>query len=262
MRPGDAELATRLVREAGDLAAKMREVGLASQQKTNVADIVTAADHAAEALIVSALRAERPDDSIVGEEGADHVGSSGRTWVIDPVDGTYNFFRGMDLWCSALALTDRDDMLLGAVHHSASDSVYVGGPGAPASRNGVAMPQLVDVPAEQACAATYLHPPHFGAAVGDAFGRAVKEVAALRMYGSGTMDCIAVLNGQCDLVFQHSVPDWDRLPGAALIRSLGGEARLVSAAGVEWHVAGRASAVAAIASALAGERQEPTGTRS
>src|SRR3546814_8483015 len=82
----DLELAARLVREAGDLAASLRAEGLAAEQKSNVADIVTAADHAAEALIVEILRAERPDDSIVGEEGANHAGSSGRTWVIDPVD--------------------------------------------------------------------------------------------------------------------------------------------------------------------------------
>nr|WP_281363740.1 inositol monophosphatase family protein [Nocardioides daedukensis] len=242
-----------MVREAGLLAARMRAEGLASQQKSNVADIVTAADHAAEEMIVAMLRSERPDDAIVGEEGANHSGSSGRTWVIDPVDGTYNFFRGMDWWCSALALTSADDVLLGAVHHPASDSVYVGGPRVPGTRNGEALATLGDVPVEQACATTYLHPPFYGGEIGAAFGRAVSRVATLRMRGSGTMDCVSVLLGQSDVVFQHTVPEWDRLPGAALIRSLGGEARLVAAAGVEWHVAGVPTAVAAVAAALVGD---------
>ncbi|MDN5896116.1 MAG: inositol monophosphatase family protein [Nocardioides sp.] len=251
MNPADAELASRLVRQAGLLADRMREDGLGVRQKTNIADIVTAADHAAEKLIVDALRAERPDDSIVGEEGANHVGHSGRTWVIDPVDGTYNYFRGMDWWCSAIALTDEDDVLLGAVHHPATDQVYVGGPGAPATRNGVELAPLVDVPAERACAATYLHPPFYGDAVGDAFGRAANRVATLRMLGSGTMDAVAILQGQCDVTCQHTVPAWDRLPGAALIRSLGGESRVLRAAGAQWHVAGLSSPVAAMAEALA-----------
>ena len=73
--------------------------------------MVTTADHAAEDLIVQALRAERPEDSIVGEEGADHVGTSGRTWVIDPVDGTKGFLR-RDQYAVAFALIasaeDRD----------------------------------------------------------------------------------------------------------------------------------------------------------
>src|SRR3546814_471204 len=203
----DLELAARLVREAGDLAASLRAEGLAAEQKSNVADIVTAADHAAEALIVEILRAERPDDSIVGEEGANHAGSSGRTWVIDPVDGTYNFFRGMDWWCSALALTDAsaavpgvdaDGLLLGAVADPSRRDVYVGGQGVAATRNGRELPHLDDVPVEQACATTYLHPPFYGGAIGAAFGRAVSRVATLRMRGSGTMDCVSVLLGQGD----------------------------------------------------------------
>ena len=54
------------------------------------------------------LAAERPDDAVVGEEGASRPGTSGRTWVIDPVDGTYNFARGSDWWCSAIALVSTD----------------------------------------------------------------------------------------------------------------------------------------------------------
>lgn len=250
MRGSDAALAAQLVQDAGRLAAGMRAEGLEATRKTNVADIVTAADKAAEALIVEALRAERPEDSIVGEEGTDHAGTSGRTWVIDPVDGTYNFFRGMDHWCSALALTDADDVLLGAVHHPARDQTYVGGPGLPATRNGAALPRLGDTTIGEACASTYLHPPFYDGEIGAAFNRAVSRVATLRMQGSGTMDCVGILRGQCDVIFQHTVPDWDRLPGAALIRSLGGRARVVAAAGVDWHVAGLPSVVDAVVQAL------------
>lgn len=250
MSATDVELASRLVREAGRLAARMRAAGLSSEQKTNVADIVTAADRAAEALIVDALRAERPDDSIVGEEGTDHEGTSGRTWMIDPVDGTYNFFRGMDWWCSAVALDGPEDVVLGAVHHPATDRVYAGGPGLPATCDGEVLPAPVDVPVGQACASTYLHPPFHDGAIGEAFSRAVQRVATLRMQGSGTMDCVGILLGHSDVIFQHSVPDWDRLPGAALIRSVGGSARVVRAAGVDWHVAGVPSAVVAVADAL------------
>ena len=58
------------------------------------------------------------------------------------------------------------------------------------------------------------------------------------MMGSGTMDAMAIARGQCDVLFQHRVPDWDRLPGAAIIRGVGGESRVVHAGGVDWHVAG------------------------
>jgi fructose-1,6-bisphosphatase/inositol monophosphatase family enzyme len=248
----DADLACALVREAAVLAATMRRDGLATEQKTHVSDIVTAADRAAERLVVEGLRAARPDDGIVGEEGTDHAGTSGRTWVIDPVDGTYNFHRGLEWWCSALALVDGDDVVLGAVHHPQQDATYVGGPGLPGTRNGVPLAPLEDRPLSECCATTYLHPPFYEGEVGAAFARAVGGVATLRMMGSGTLDAMAIAQGSCDVLFQHSVPDWDRLPGAAIIRSVGGDARLVEAGGKQWHVTGVPSAVSEVCDRLAG----------
>lgn len=246
----DAELAAQLVRDAGRLAHRMRQEGLAAEQKASISDVVTAADRAAEALIVERLRAERPDDSILGEEGADHTGTSGRTWVIDPVDGTYNFVAGLDWWCSAVALTDGDDLVLGAVHHPASGTTYVGGPKSTPTVDGVPMEPLVDRPLAESCLTTYLHPPFFGGEVGDAFGRMANGAATVRMLGSGTMDAMAVAQGRLQVLCQHSVPSWDELPGGAIIRGAGGATRRVEAAGVEWYVAGAPTAVAEVCAAL------------
>jgi fructose-1,6-bisphosphatase/inositol monophosphatase family enzyme len=251
----DLELAASLVRAAGTLAAQMRAGGqmdLDAAHKTSLSDIVTAADHAAEALVVERLRALRPDDSIVGEEGAEHVGTSGRTWFIDPVDGTWNFFHGLDWWCSAIALSGPDDVILGAIHHPAGDATYAGGPGLPATRNGVPMEPLVDRPTESVGATTYLQPSNFSDDVGGVFGRAVARVATLRFLGSGSMDATAVAQGTIGVSFQHSVPDWDRLPGEAILRSLGGERREVKAGGVTWNVMGLPTPVRDVATALAG----------
>ncbi len=248
----DDQLALDLVRVAGALAASMRRDGLAAETKTHVSDIVTAADRAAEAYVVATLRRERPDDSILGEEGANYEGSSGRTWVIDPVDGTYNFHRGLDWWCSAVALADADGVLLGAVHQPATGESFLGGPGVASTRNGEPLPPLVDRPLRDSCATTYLHPPFYDGEIGAAFTRAVKGVATLRMMGSGTMDAMAIAQGHSDVLFQHSVPDWDRMPGAAILRGVGGEARVVPAAGVDWYVAGVPSAVAEVCDRLTG----------
>ena len=61
------------------------------------------------------------------------------------------------------------------------------------------------------------------------------------------------------MLFQHSVPDWDRLPGAAIIRGVGGESRVVHAAGVDWHVAGVPTAVAEVCAALVAGSLAATG---
>ena len=246
----DAALAADLVREAASLAARIRVEGLDVARKTSGSDIVTQADTAAERLIVERLTAERPDDAILGEEGTSRPGTSGRTWVIDPVDGTYNFARGSDWWCSALALEDEDDVLLGAVHHAAQQRTWVGGPDLPSTCDGVPLEPLPETSREARCAVTYLHPPFSGGPVGEAFTRALGQVGTLRMLGSGTMDCMAIAGGQWDVLFQHSVADWDRLPGAAIVRGAGGDSVVVRSAGVDWTITGAPTAVADVRAAL------------
>lgn len=248
----DADLAALAVRRAADEAAGLFRTGLDGEVKTHDSDVVTEADRRAEALVLGMLRRARPHDSIVGEEGAHHQGTSGRTWVIDPVDGTYNFLRGLDWWCSALALRTEDDVLLGAVHHPAVRTTWLGSPLAGALRNGTPVRPPQDRPLERACVATYLHPTWYGTAAGEAWQRVVTACSTPRMLGSGSLDATAVADGRVDLVLQHSVPDWDRLPGEAIIRGLGGQARRLTAGGVEWYVAGAPSAVAEACELLAG----------
>jgi fructose-1,6-bisphosphatase/inositol monophosphatase family enzyme len=170
--------------------------------------------------------------------------------VIDPVDGTYNFLAGLDWWCSAIALTDGDDLVLGAVYHPATGRTYVGGPGLPSTIDGEPMDPLTDRSLAESCLTTYLHPPFFGGEVGAAFERMANGAATIRMLGSGSMDAMAVAAGHLHVLCQHSVPPWDELPGAAIIRGAGGVTRKVSAAGVEWHVAGAPTAVDEVCTAL------------
>lgn len=255
--PADVELAVALVRDAGRLALRMRGAGaLDTTRKTSVSDVVTAADHAAERLVLERLAALRPDDGVLGEEGAERVSRSGRTWVVDPVDGTYNFVRGLTGWCSALALVEGDPSrldaaLLGAVHHPHDDTTWVGGPALPSTRDGVALDPVVDRTLDQACVATYRHPPTHATPAGLAWSHALAPAATVRMLGSGSMDAALAAGGVVDVVVQHSVPDWDRLPGEALLRGVGGVARLVEAAGRRWYVAGAPSAVAEVCDRLA-----------
>ena len=249
----DVRLATELVRGAGALAAKMRSAGIGDsiETKTSVSDLVTAADKAAEKAIVDRLASEHPGDGVLGEEGSARESTTGRVWTIDPVDGTYNFVRGLDWWCSALALTDGDDLVLGAVYSPAEDAVYVGGPELPTTRNGVRLDAVLDTPLALACLTTYLHPAKLRHPVGEAYVRVASQAASIRILGSGSMDLTAIAQGKLHLFLQHSVPDWDRLPGAALILGAGGTTAQVEAGGVLWSLAGAPAAVADAVDALA-----------
>src|SRR6476661_505759 len=110
----------------------MRRSGVQPTRKTSVTDLVTPADHAAEALIVNRLRAARPEDGIVAEEGSSQPGR--RTWFVDPVDGTYNYATGVTLWCSAVGLADGSEPVLGAVYRPPT-ARGVGGGELPASHD-------------------------------------------------------------------------------------------------------------------------------
>ncbi|MFT4186953.1 MAG: inositol monophosphatase family protein [Aeromicrobium sp.] len=249
----DVRLAVSLVREAADLAARMRAAGVAVREKTSVSDVVTDADHAAEAFVVETLRAERPDDGLLGEEGASHDGTSGRRWVIDPVDGTYNFASGSDYWCSAIALTDGDELLFGAVAHQLSHTVWVGGPELPSTVNGEPIPVREDAELSGLSVASYLHPPGIvDDAAREPFLAAASGAATLRMLGSGSMDLVGVATGRVGAWFQHSTPAWDWLPGAAIVAGVGVLAEQVEARGLRWSVAGPPSAAGELVDRLSG----------
>ena len=235
----DAHLAQALVYNAGRLAWRLREQGVDVSQKTDVADVVTDADFAAERFVAGVLEALRGEDGIVGEEGAARESQSGRTWVIDPVDGTYNFASGFDYWCSALALTDASGVILGAVHRPAMGYTWFGGRDFPTSRDGKDVTPLKDAPAEQLCLSTYLHPSCItDPAISSAWEKVAPHFATVRMLGAGSVDLSSVADGTWSAWMQHSVKDWDWYPGQALVIAAGGAARKVTAGGVEWCIAG------------------------
>ncbi|HEV7205803.1 MAG TPA: inositol monophosphatase family protein [Jatrophihabitans sp.] len=237
--PDDFDLAAALVRDAGVLAARMLADGLTTHHKTSISDVVSAADHAAEELVVGRLRAERPDDGIVGEEGTSDSGQ-GRTWFVDPVDGTYNFLSGLPTWCAALALADADRTpLLGAIYHPAADELWLGGAGHATTRNGEPLEPLSDAALADVSIATYLHPTTLpDESLRVPLLQAMRGAATVRMLGSGSVELAAVAAGRLGAFLQADSMPWDWLPGAALVRAAGGAAEVIEARGHRWHVAG------------------------
>lgn len=90
---------------------------------------VTEADQAVERTLSARLAVERPDDGIVGEEFGDAVGASGRTWIIDPIDGTANFLRGVPVWATLIGLLVGDTATVGVVSAPAMGRRWWAAPG-------------------------------------------------------------------------------------------------------------------------------------
>lgn len=257
-RDDDGTLAQALVYNAGRLAWRMREAGLTTEFKTSVSDVVTAADRAAEDFIAEVLGTLRPEDGLLGEEGASSPSESGRTWVIDPVDGTYNFTTGSDYWCSALALVDGDPedperLHFGAVHRPALGYTWFGGPDIPTTRDGQPVGTVPDLAPEKSCLSGYLHPADIiDPEIHAAFSAVVGGFATVRWKGSASVDMAEIAAGNASCWLQHSVLPWDLLPGRALIEGAGGRCERVEAGGRRWSVAGAPAAVSPVVESLGG----------
>lgn len=257
----DAQLAAAIVTRAAHLASDMRADGLVTEFKTSISDVVTAADRASEKFVVKALAELRPNDGILGEEGSAKEGTSGRTWVIDPVDGTYNFTTASDYWCSALALVEGtadqpQKLILGAVHRPASNETWVGGPDLTTTRTEeqthVQPLSIDDIALSKTCVGTYLHS-KVVASVDPEDTRdtrnwlmAASKSATWRMLGSASVDLAGVADGRLGAWFQRDVAPWDWLPGKALVEGAGG----ITAEVGRWKIAGTPSAVRELADIL------------
>jgi myo-inositol-1(or 4)-monophosphatase len=246
----DVSLATELVREAGTLACEMLKDGLETRYKTSISDVVSAADHEAEERISGRLAEIRPDDGLVGEEGARRTGED-RTWYIDPVDGTYNFLSGIPYWCSAVGLVDVHGPLLGAVYYPAVDELWLGGRELPTTLNGDRVPTLVSRSLSDISLATYFHPRHLPDRQRlTAWQSVVASAATLRIFGSASIDLAGVASSRLGVFLQANLAGWDWYPGAALVIGAGGVAHEAVVDANRWHIAGNAHAVEDVKTAL------------
>ena len=119
--------AVALARAAGDLTLQwFRQADLVVDDKADGSP-VTEADRAAERLLREQIGARYPDDAIVGEEEAETTGTSGRRWIIDPIDGTKAFSRGVPTYCNLVAFEDEHGPAIGVINLPAlNETVYAG----------------------------------------------------------------------------------------------------------------------------------------
>jgi len=129
------ELAVRIAKDAGALLSARPE-HLSIDTKSSDIDIVTQMDRASEKLIFESILAARPDDGIIGEEGANRPSSSGYTWVIDPIDGTVNYFYNMAGWSVSIAVKDQKGTAVGVVYSPTTNSLFTATRGGGSYLNG------------------------------------------------------------------------------------------------------------------------------
>lgn len=134
------DFAVHLARQAGQFAMQhFKAIDTLAIESKGHQDVVSNADRDTETLIRKAIEVRYPEDGVVGEEHGRKDGTSGYDWVIDPIDGTANFVRGIPQWCVAVACTQGGRPVVGAIYEPASDEMFSAARGAGAYVNGKPM---------------------------------------------------------------------------------------------------------------------------
>lgn len=217
------ELAKEVTRTAGDLAMQYYERHEAmSIQFKGVQDVVTAADKACEKFITEAVRKEFPEDSILGEEQGFQNQGSNTVWLIDPIDGTRNFVRGVPFWCISVGVLVNLKPVIGLIYDPLRGEFYHSQLGRGAFRNN--SPIKVSGVAD-------LKKAHVG--LGFSYRRPIEEHARAiasclsanceySRLGSGALSLAYVADGRLDGYWESHMNSWDAAAGLAIVKEAGG----------------------------------------
>ena len=224
------DLARGIAVRAAEFALIARRAGVSvAATKSTPTDIVTAVDRDTEALIRSLILDARPDDGIVGEEDATHVGTSGLDWVVDPIDGTVNFLYGIPAWAVSIAVVEgaagsdvSGTTLAGVVVNPVSGETFeatAGGGARLAGRDlavnaGVALPSALVATGFSYAAerrreqAAVLH-------------ELLPQVRDIRRVGAASLDLCSLAAGRVDAYYERGLNAWDHAAGALIAREAG-----------------------------------------
>lgn len=223
--------------------AHFRGNGLATESKRDDFDPVTVADRGAEAAMRAILAETRPDDGIVGEEHGVVEGSSGLTWVIDPIDGTRGYISGTPTWGVLIAVSDAEGPFLGIIDQPYVGERFQGGAGrATVSGPLGERPLGVRRTTRLEDAILFTTFPEVGLPEeGSAFRRVADQVQLTR-YGCDCYAYALLAAGHIDLVIEAGLQSYDIQAPIAVIEAAGGI--VTNWEGNPVHEGGRALAAA------------------
>ncbi len=233
-------VAVTVAREAADWLRTHRPVGRVpvSGTKSSPTDPVTTFDTRVQQLLSDRLRALRPGDGFVGEEGLDEPGESGVVWVLDPIDGTVNFMYGLPAYAVSVAARIGSTVVAGCVVDVVSGEEFdaARGHGATSRRPDSPHPVQLRVPAhqtptlDQALVATgFSYDLDTRLKQVAAVGRLLAEVRDIRRFGAASLDLCAVAAGRVDAYVEEGLHSWDLAAGGLVAEEAG--ALVVGAAG-------------------------------
>ena len=224
----DVEIAVEAARRGAEVLLRYWEqLGKGDADVKARNDWVSAADRESEAAIVAFLRESRPGDAFLGEEGG-HMDAtqapSGRTWIIDPLDGTSNYLQHFPIWSVSIALRQRGAMTVGVVYEPLRDLFFTAERGAGAFRNGERMRVSDQEAVEGSFLATGFpfRAQEYVKTYVAIFEDVIRVAKGVRRAGSAALDLAYTAAGVFDGFFEMHLAAWDVAAGSLLITEAGG----------------------------------------
>jgi myo-inositol-1(or 4)-monophosphatase len=214
-----AELVSATV---GREVANRREGEFRWTTKSSTSDVVTEIDTWSEEAVVEMLSERRPDDGFLGEEGTSRPGSSGITWVIDPVDGTTNLLYNLQGYSVSIAARTEDEVLAGAVFDPVRDEHFSAALGQGALLDGVPISVSPIVDLSVALVGTgfsYLADQRRTQA--ESLMMLIPQVRDIRRAGGAAMMLCEVAAGRLDACYERGLSPWDSAAGALIAAEAG-----------------------------------------
>lgn len=212
-----------IARRAGEIAlAHFRSLADVPVERKGHLDLVTRADRDVEDFLVASLREAFPEDGFFGEEGGDIAGVSGRVWVIDPIDGTFNFVRGSRNWAISIGLFEKGRPVLGVIHAPARELTLSGGEAAETRLNGEPLPAPPAFEPAQASIGIGLHPSIATRDRLEVLRFLSDELhCTIRCCGASTLSLIEVALGETDGYVALGDASWDVMAALPILGNLG-----------------------------------------
>lgn len=185
---------------------------------------VTEADREAERAILDLITTQRPDDAVVGEEGSSRPGTSGRRWLIDPLDGTVNFVHGFPHVSVSIAVEDDAGGIAAVVRdvHRSEEFAAMRGQGATLDGRPITVSSCADVADALVATGFGYDRRERGPEYGRRVGAMLTRVQGIRRGGSAALDLAWVACGRLDGYWETTLGPWDIAAGLLLVTEAGG----------------------------------------
>lgn len=217
-------LAERIALEAGQLLVdRLADARTAIETKSSPTDMVSEVDRASEELIIGRILAARPDDGILGEEGASRAGISGVRWVVDPLDGTTNYLYRIPAFAVSIGVERNGERVAGVVYDPSRVEMFSASNGGGAHRNGLplAVGSVAD-PGVALCGTGFAYAAAMREHQGAMVANVLPRVRDIRRSGSAALDLCWVACGRLDTYFEANLMPWDCSAGMLIVEEAGG----------------------------------------